>query len=178
MMTGLFVAVLVLWSVLSLLRFVDMYDLSSPYQRFRRFDWFKLVPIGAFFGPEPPPVDYAILVRDLHLDGTLGDWTEVPRVRPRRLWHGVWNPQKHLYKARNAAARGLILAAERHGLAPGAGLSPTFMLSEPYLTVLRLVSELPRISRVRGTQFAVLETDVVQKTLSRSVLSVMHEVSP
>lgn len=172
---GAFALLLVVWTACSVLRFCNMYDLASPLQRFRRFDWFKLVPIGAFFGPEPPLLEYWILTRDVLADGHVTPWVEVPKLRPRAGWHAVFNPQKHIYKARSSLARRLILAREQLGQeAPGC--PPTLVLSEQYLNVLRYVSALPRQTKPQGTQFAVVETNIVTRRPERSLLSRVHAV--
>lgn len=170
-----FALALAVWGVCSLLRFVHMYDLSSAFQRFRRYDWFKLVPVGAFFGPEPPVFEYWILIRDVWDDGQVSAWTEVPRVRPRASWHALFNPEKQVYKARSSAARRLILASEQLAL-DGRELPPALVLSEPYLNLLGYVSALPRLVKPRATQFAVLETDIVTQEPARRLLSRVHEV--
>src|SRR5947209_2211859 len=94
----LFTACLAVWTAFSLLRFVSMYDPTSPLQRWRRWDWFRLVPVGAFFSPRVPPTELWILVRDFLPDGRVTPWTESPRIRPRTWWHALWSPQKHLYR--------------------------------------------------------------------------------
>jgi len=172
--TWLFLAALALWVGCSVLRFCNMYDLSSRVQRFRRYDPFKLVPVGAFFGPEPPPTEFCLLVRDLLERGNFTDWTEVPSLRARRWWHAVWNPQKHLYKARSSAARRLLLVSQQwDGQGP---LPPQVVLSNEYFKVLRFASALSRLSAPPALQFAVIERDVLTKAPQRWLISKVHEL--
>lgn len=174
--TWLFLIALGLWLGCSVLRFFDMYDLSSRFQRFRRYDPFKLVPVGAFFGPEPPPMEYCLLLRDVLANGRCTDWTEVPSLRTRCWWHALWNPQKHLYKARSSSARRLLLVSQAWGGARRVELPPQVVLSNEYFKVLRYVSALPRLSAPPGLQFAVVELDVLSKMPQRWVVSGVHQL--
>jgi hypothetical protein len=169
-----FAAILVVWTGFSLLRFVHMYERDSAFQRWRRWDCFRLVPVGAFFGPAPPPTEPWILVRDFLPDGRVTRWAEVPRIRPRAWWHAVWNPQKQVYKVRTAAANAL-LATANHVSPDGEKLPMTFLLASPYLALLRYATDLPRVARPRAVQFAVIETHIVTGLVVRSVLSAVHE---
>jgi hypothetical protein len=174
-LTCLFTACLAVWTAFSLLRFVHMYDRTSLLQRWRRWDWLHLVPVGAFFSPRVPPTELWIVVRDFLPDGRVTRWRESPRIRPRAWWHTFWNPDKHIWKGKAEAARAL-LTATGNGPEEGTRLPMTFLLSEPYLALLRYVSGLPRLSKPRATQFAVLETDILTREVVRSVLSCVHEV--
>jgi hypothetical protein len=174
-MDYLFTACLVVWAAFSLLRFVQMYDPTSPLQRWRQWDWFHLVPVGAFFSPTVPQTEPSIVVRDFLPDGRVTPWTEVPRIRSRIWWHTLWNPQKQMYRAKLESARSLLSAAGQLS-ADGYHLPAAFLLSEPYLTLLRYATDLPRLSKPRATQFAVIETDLLTRRVIRTVLSSVHEV--
>jgi hypothetical protein len=171
----LFIAGLALWAVFSLARFVHMYDRGSPFQRWRRWDWFHLVPRGAFFSPAPPDSELWIVARDFLPSGRATPWTEVPTIVPRSWWHALWNPQKHAYKAKLEAARALLVAAETTPPASDR-LPPAFLLSPPYLALLRYVTALRRVAQPEATQFAVLEVDVLTNEVRRTVLSAVHDV--
>jgi hypothetical protein len=174
-MDYLFIALLALWGGFSILRFVKMYDRSSPLQHWRRWDLFHLVPVGAFFSPRVPTSEQWILVRDFLHDGRVTQWTEMPRLRSRVWWHALWNPQKHVYRAKLDSARSLLSAAAQVSQ-EGGHLSPSFLLSEPYLGLLQYTIELPRVSEPRAIQFAVIETDIISRSVIRTVVSSVHEV--
>ena len=175
-LSWLFASILTVWTVLSLLRFVRMNDLASRFQRWRRYDRFGMVPVGAFFAPEPPPVQYWLLVRDVLVSGEETGWTVVPRFAARRPWHALWNPDKHASKLRSALAKRLLGAVRRLGAAGEGPLPASVVLSSEYISVLRFVRDLPRLCAARATQFAVLETDVLTHQLSRCVLSQLHQL--
>ena len=170
-----FVAGLALWIVLSVLRFVGMYRLDAPVQAWRRWDVFHLVPVGAFFSPNPPPTDLSILVRDHLSDHTVTPWTEVPTIRPRRLFDVLWSPQKHVYKAKLDVARNLLAAARRLSAEQG-NVPVSLVISDPYVALLRHASTLPRLSRPLATQFAVVEYDILGGELVRAVISSVHRL--
>ena len=172
----LFMGLLCVWALFSLLRFVHMYDPSSVFQRWRRFDVLRLVPVGAFFAPEPPAVEYSLLVRDVLGDGELAPWTELPRVPARRCWHTLWNPDKHTAKLRTALSRRLMVAAARLGHIGSSPPPPQLLLCPEYVSVLRFVSDLPRLGAARATQFAVVETQLPNRSSQRCVLSGLHEL--
>jgi hypothetical protein len=169
-----FVGFLAIWTVLCLLRFVRMYDRTSAFQVWRRWDVFELVPRGAFFGPSAPPEEAAILVRDYFRDGRVSEWTETPHLRSRRWLDALWNPQKQTYGAKVAAA-GALLAASRHVRAhavPPAQL----LLSPPYIALLRHVVGLRRAVAPSAVQFAVVERDLLTEEITASFISAVHEV--
>jgi hypothetical protein len=170
-----FAACLAAWTGFSLVRFINMYDPTSPLQGWRRWDLFRLVPVGAFFSPRVPQTEPCIVVRDYLPDGRVTRWTEVPRIRPRTWWHALWNPQKHTYRAKLESARCLLSVAEQHRA--GEGRMPVaFPLTESYLALLRYATDLPRLSKPSATQFAVLETDLLTRRVIRTVVSCVHEV--
>jgi hypothetical protein len=174
-MNYLFIACLAVWVGFSFLRFVHMYDLTSPPQRWRQWDWFHLVPVGAFFSPRVPPTEQWIIVRDFLPDGRVTRWTEAPRIRPRIWWHMLWNPQKQIYRAKLESARSLLSSA---GQLSGESnrLPVEFLLSESYLALLQYATNLPRLSKPRATQFAVIETDLLTRRVIRTVVSSVHEM--
>lgn len=174
-MDYLFTACLAAWAGLSLLRFVHMYDRTSPWQRWRQWDWFHLVPVGAFFGPRVPQTEPCLVVRDFLPNGRVTPWTEVPRIRSRKWWHALWNPQKQMYRAKLECARSLLSTAG-HLVGSGDRLPVAFLLSEPYLVLLRYVTDLPRLGKPRATQFAVIETDLLTRSVIWTVISSVHEV--
>ena len=174
-MDYLFIACLAVWTGLSLLRFVHMYDRTSLLQRWRHWDCFHLVPFGAFFSPRVPPTEQWIVVRDVLPDGRVTRWTEVPRIRSRMWWHAVWNPQKQMYRAKLECGRSLLSVAGELS-AEGDRLPTALLLSESYLALLRYTIDLPRLSKPRATQFAVIETDLLTRTVLRAVVSYVHEL--
>jgi hypothetical protein len=178
-MTGtlqaLFVLGLAVWLLCSVTRFVAMYDAASPLQKWRRLDVFHLVPIGAFFGPNPPPTEFGILIRDFVNDGAVTPWTEVERTRARRWIDAVWAPKKQTYRAKLDVVRNLLATAAQLSPRPGE-LPPSLVVSEPYLALLRFASSLPRVSEPRATQFAVVEIDLLTGAIVRAVVSSVHRL--
>ena len=171
----LFVVGLGVWVACSVSRFVAMYDSASPLQKWRRWDVFHLVPLGAFFSPNPPSTEYWILIRDFSNDDAVSSWTGVPRIRPRAWVDMVWAPKKHIYRAKLDVVRNLLSTAAQLSGRPGE-LPPSLVVSEPYLALLRFASTLPRVGATRATQFAVVETDVLTGTIIRAVVSSVHRV--
>jgi hypothetical protein len=169
-----FVTALAIWTVCSVLRFVHMYGCDSLFQKWRRWDIFNLVPVGAFFSPNPPPTEMWILIRDFLSDGSTTSWTEVPRIPPRGWKDMLWAPKKHTYRAKSDGVRGLLAAVppSRDRIQ----LPVSLVISEPYVTLLRFVTALPRITRPLATQFAVIETDVLTRGILRSVVSSVHSL--
>ena len=174
-MTGLVVLALASWLLLSLLRLVYPYSPASPFQRWRRFDIFHLVPTGGFFSPGVPETSFSFAVRDLLEDGRTSAWMEAPAILPRRWWHLLWNPQKGLYRARIEMVRTLFATAAVMHRADGAP-EPAFLLSEPYLALLRYASGLRRIASPAAVQFAAIETEIASGRVVRSILSAVHHV--
>lgn len=170
-----FIACLAAWIVFSILRFIHMYDRTSPFQRWRRWDWFHLVPVGAFFSPGVPQTESCIVIRDFLPEGRVTKWTEVPRIRSRTWWHALWNPQKQIYKVKLDCAHSLLLAAGPF-LGKTDRLPVSFVLSDPYLALLRFATDLPRISKPFAVQFAVIETDLLTGRAIRTVISSVHEI--
>jgi hypothetical protein len=173
---GLVIAGLFVWTALSILRFVRMYDPASPLQRWRRWDLFRLVPVGAFFSPSVPRTEHRLLVRDFLADGRVTPWTETPRIRPRRWWHAVWNPQKPIYRAKTECARSLIAAARHAGASGTEGIPPELALSDAYVALLRYAAAVQRPAPPLATQFAVLELDVTTRQVVSRVVSAVHQV--
>jgi hypothetical protein len=172
---ALFVVGIGIWVVCSVLRFVAMYDSAAPLQKWRRWDVFHLVPVGAFFSPNPPPTEFCILVRDFLHDEAVTAWTEVPRIRGRRWVDFAWAPKKHIYRAKLDVVRNLLSTAAHLSGGPGE-LPPSLVVSDPYIALLRFASSLPRVSTPRATQFAVVETDLLAGTIIRAVVSSVHRV--
>lgn len=173
-MDYLFVVFLTVWTSFSILRIAHMYDRQSWLACWRQWDWFHLIPVGAFFSPRVPQTEYCLLFRDLLADGQVTAWTESPRLRSRCWWHSVWNPQKHLYRAKTDVARSFFSVAADLTTDCNS-LPPSFVLSEPYLAILLYVTKLPRISRPQGIQFAVMEKDILTEKVIRMLVSSVHE---
>jgi hypothetical protein len=171
--TYAYIAALALWATASLLRLVGLYDRDGPLQRWRQFDIFNLVPVGAFFSPNPPPSEFTLLVRDLLPSGRLTAWTEAPTITPRRWRDAFWSHKKHLYRARLDVVRCLLQAASAHE-SRICEASPATMMSEAYLALLRYATSLPRLAPAAGIQFAALERELPSGRLLRAVLSAMH----
>jgi hypothetical protein len=174
--TYLFAAVLIVWTCCSVLRFVHMYDQSSRFQAWRRWDLFRLVPRGAFFSPSPPGREQFLLVRDVLADGRVSEWTEVAYAAERHPLHAVWNPGRHQYRARLEASRELLLTAG--AIASEDGRPPvTFLLSDRYIQLLRFTSTLPRNVSIVATQFSIIEVDILSRHVTRHFASALHSAT-
>lgn len=175
-MSALFVFAILVWTVLCLTRFVDVYDTSSPFQRWRRWDAFHLVPFGAFFGPSVPVHEPWILMRTSDSGGTWSPWSAVPDIGERRIWHVIFNPNKQAYAAAFTAAHALLVSARHARRAEGA-LSNSFLMSDPYLRILRQVTHQARmVPKTAVVQFAVVEIDLRTGAEMQSVVSALHKV--
>ena len=175
-MDHLFLAALAVWSVLSIARAIGMYDPAARFQRWRKWDVFRLVPVGAFFSPTVPETEHHILVRDVLADGRATPWVESPWIRPRCWWHAAWNPQKHTYRAKTECARSLLSAAVHAGPAVAGQVAPALALSDAYLSILQYAAALERPTLHLFTQFAVIERDVLTGNMVRSVVSAVHDI--
>jgi len=117
---------------------------------FRERDVGLLVPEYRFFAPNPIQGDFHLLFRDIYTDGTAGAWTEVCRLRRRRLLDAIWHPEKRerkaLFDAINQLAEVRIV-----------GVSPTqTLLLTPYLLILNYVTAIPRSLPAEFTQFEIM----------------------
>lgn len=158
------VALLAGWFVLSILGQIEVAEPDSRFQRLRRRDWFGLIPVWTFFAPRPAWTDYHLLYRDRLADGDMTPWTEVVAVEPRRLRHAVWNPGKHSRKAVIDMVRTLtkeLEQAKRRADARGEEwkVPARIFTSLPYVAILHLVGNLPRLSGAECTQFLIMKRD-------------------
>lgn len=168
-------AALAAWFLLSLLRFARMYEPGSRFQTWRRWDLFHLIPVGAFFGPNPPPTEIKLFIREFSPEKHPTRWRQV-FASPKRSWvHCLWSPHKHLYRAKLDAARNLMAAAAQ--LAPAARVLPSsLMVTDPYLGILRAISALPRVTDPTFLQFAAVETSLPDGRILRCVISSLHRL--
>lgn len=127
------------------------------------FDPFSIVPRFTFFAPRPGTRDLHLLFRDVFEDG-YGPWTELPVLGEWRLSHALWHPRKRQKKALFDCVHGLSrLAGERAksavvGKKSALSLLRHFRLTIPYLTLLNVVTSLPRARPAVATQFLILES--------------------
>jgi hypothetical protein len=171
----LFLGALGAWLACTVCRVIGMHGRNRWLQGWRRWDFFNLIPSGAFFSPHPPPTELCIVIRDFFDDGTISSWTEVPSL-PRRSWTNLfWAPRKHLYRAKFDVARNLLDQVARASPEPNK-LPASWVISDAYLAILRFAATLPRISSPCATQFAVLEYEIVGGKVVRAALSSVHQL--
>jgi hypothetical protein len=179
--------VLALWLVVSVLGQIDVEHPDSRFQRLRTFDPFGLIPVWTFFAPRPAWTDYHLLYRDILPDGHATAWTELFTVRPRRVGHIFWHPDKHCRKAlidliRTFTKELELVAGSRAGgndpeLPPTAELPASLFMSLSYLTILQAVSSAPRFGSAVSTQFMILKHDRAASPTPKAMLvSAVHEL--
>lgn len=161
---ALLIAFLAGWLAVSVLGQIRVADPDSRFQRLRHRDFCGLIPVWTFFAPRPAWTDYHLLYRDALEDGGTAPWSEVAVVKPRRLWHAVWNPDKHARKAVIDMVRTLtkeLEAAKRRIEAQGKEwkVPGQIYTSLPYVALLNLVSNLPRLGGSTATQFLIMKRD-------------------
>lgn len=147
MVTGLIVAGLAWWFLLSVL---NQWNHGKLIRRIKQRDSFSLIPIWTFFAPRPGVTDFNVLYRDASLDGRFGPWREVAPLAPR-WFRGVWNPQKRLRKGITDICNTLLKIAVKK---PGKRM----YVQLPYLTLLHYVCEAPRTQLTYMRQFAIVRT--------------------
>jgi hypothetical protein len=148
-------ALLTAWFLLTVLR-----NIPPLRTAVARRDAGRLLPDWALFA-RPRTKDMIFLRRDLLQDGTLTSWREVEMAGPRRWYNFIWNPELGPRRAALALASTLLATANTDrgpaGRPQGQGTRAalTAMMSVPYLTVLRYLSERSH-SAVEATQFMIM----------------------
>ncbi len=142
-------AALVLWLSVSILNQFQPAWLRVIAGR----DVFALLPYWTFFAPNPGQSDYHLVYRDRFTDGTLGDWQEIEITERRTLWSFVWNPEKR----RRKILSDVVTMLGNHAR-DGQAVGNEIMLTLPYLLLLNVISQLPRLPEVSHRQFVVVET--------------------
>jgi hypothetical protein len=155
MLSWLVGALLAAWFLATLLR-----NVPRLRARLARHDAGRLLPDWALFA-RPRIEDLVLLRRDLLSDGTLTSWREVEVARPRRWYNFIWNPELSPRRAFLALASVIAANASRGRRSPRGGqgqgtlTAPGAMMTVPYLTVLRYLSERSH-SAVEATQFMIM----------------------
>jgi hypothetical protein len=144
----LLTAVLAIWLVLSI-----VYQCSSRIQFvLNRFDPFGLLPNWSLFAQDASTEDYRLVYRDLDNNDISSGWHEAPICR-RRIFHFVWNPDKHKAKAFTDLVQTLFRTCET--LSGGLEKLP---LTWPYLAILSYITVMPRRPNSARRQFAIVAT--------------------
>lgn len=144
----LLTAVLAIWLILSM-----VYQCSSRIQFvLNRVDPFGLLAGWSFFAQEASTEDYRLVYRDIENNDISSGWHEAPISR-RRIFHFVWNPDKHKAKAFTDLLQTLFrisatLSGEREKL-------PS---TWPYLAILSYITAMPRCPNSTRRQFAIVAT--------------------
>ena len=119
--------------------------------RLRRHDVFSLLPRWTFFAPNPGVLDYHLLVRDRHHDGSLSAFREIDLRGERSLLGALWNPEKRNQK----------MLSDVVGTLPGLrqelsekGMKTTL----PYIAILSHVCNVERSPLAEARQFAIVAT--------------------
>lgn len=148
-------ALLTAWFLITVLR--NLPRLRVPLAR---RDAGRLLPDWALFA-RPRTKDMILLRRDLLRDGTFTSWREVEVAGPRRWYNFIWNPELGPRRAFLGLASIIAAEASRGRLAArgaqgqGSPTALTAMMTVPYLTVLRYVSERSHAA-VEATQFMIM----------------------
>jgi hypothetical protein len=117
----------------------------------RRLDVFSLIPRWTFFAPNPGVLDYHLLVRDRHVDGSLSAFREVRLGARRSLLGALWNPDKRNQKMLSDAVHSLPILRQELS---EKGMKTTL----PYIAILNRVcaGQPPPLTVAR--QFAIVAT--------------------
>ena len=145
-LSDFFVAVAVsLWFGLTVLN-----QLAWPgglVERVRILDAAATIPIWTFFAPRPGITDYLIVYRNRTVDDTDTNWKPLQLTRPS-LWRFIWNPDKRLDKLVTDCASTLLA---------GYNLSERdYLISIPYLVLLRMVENAQHDFRAEAAQFGIV----------------------
>jgi hypothetical protein len=191
------IAALAAWFALSVLGQVAAVRWRAPFLRplealrgLRKYDLFGLIPLWTFFAPRPAWTDFHLLYRDRLADGTLTPWTEVMAIEARRWWHFAWNPRKHERKAVIDVVRMLsrrLFSTDRASWSaaivpltddkPWVEIPPGVHTSLPYLAILHMVSNLPRLGASDATQFLIMIADAARSgEPTVMMVSALHEL--
>jgi hypothetical protein len=128
--------------------------IQPPRSKFKH--WVKnrdpcyYIPTWTFFAPNPGVTDVRLLWREQLVDGVVGPWHELERPS-QGILRGLWNPAKRTRKVVYDCRRRLQAARERDQ-------DELFMLSLPYLLILRHVVDLPASPLSASRQFVLVET--------------------
>lgn len=139
-----------------------------------RFDPFRFVPVWTFFAPNPGVVDYHLVVRDEHYDGSVGSWFPLMIAKDRDALNILWNPQKRAKKILIDAVQSLIAVCKHPSYSEGHEV-----VSLPYILLLHLAETAPESNKGRKRrQFAIVESSGHrEKTMQLSYLSQFHNRS-
>src|SRR5271169_5058562 len=126
------IGVVVLWLLATI-----AYQYAPLRTELSRLDVLKILPNWSFFAPQPITRDTHIVVRDILVDGTLGDWQPTSIFPARALLHVIWHPAKRPEKILRDASRSLKLTRAR---ATSVGV---VQCSLPYLLILHYCTMQP-----------------------------------
>jgi hypothetical protein len=134
-----------------------IHQLPPPWwKHVTSWDRLRMLPQWHFFAPRPGRKDHHLLIRDI-VDGTPGEWREVPVGRPHAAWRWIWNPprfrQKALIDLVNSLNNARRLFSEH-----GAG-ERSEALSLPYLALLAWVCGEPGAGPSCQRQFAIVASN-------------------
>ena len=127
----------------------------------KRINTLAIIPGWTFFAPNPGKTDYRFVYRDIVPDGRTA-WAEVDWCGKRRLLDAVWHPRRHRTKVLVDCVSGLVRTVDelRKRGVPADERMPGWMISVPYLALLNIVVQMPRLSEAaRSRQFAIVEQD-------------------
>jgi hypothetical protein len=139
------IAILVLWLGASVVKQVAQPRVAALLSR---FDPAGLVPAWTFFAPHPGVTDYAVVYRDLTVDGEASPWRGLIETRCLRRWRWLWNPDKRVEKLVTDLVPFLARSYDPDRLG--------HLLEPSYLTLLAAVEAADHDCRAAATQFAVL----------------------
>ncbi len=138
-------------------------------------DLFSLIPRWNFFAPNPSMQDFHLLYRDRYPDGSVGRWSEPPRMKPNPIVSAFWNPGRRYNKALFDVTQHLLRASETLASSP-----LRLQLTLPYVVLLNYVSGFPRWDGAIETQF-LLMTSYGRQSPDKPTpvfVSALHQIEP
>lgn len=124
----------------------------SFMKKVAEYDRWLLLPQWTFFAPNPGCTDYRLLYRDLDEQKQPFEWREIPLVRRRSYWDGVWNPDKRRSKCLFDLTQTVVIIRQEYD-------NPAVtMTSIPYLALAHYVDREPLQPGAKFRQFIVVQT--------------------
>ena len=130
------------WFALSILN-------QFPARPVRIADPFSLLPLWAFFAPNPGRYDYHLVYRDYDGGGEpLTPWREVAASARRSAFGALWNPGKRASKALMDYTQSIARIN-----------SPSVSVTVPYLSLLTVVMAQDGVRDAAARRFVVVATE-------------------
>jgi hypothetical protein len=135
------------------------------------FPWmsmFALIPAWTFFAPTPGVHDLHMLYRDRLADGMESALSYVPTIPRRRLFHGLWNPDKYDNKIISDCFDSLL---DQLRIINENDRDPRLiLLSTPYLMLLNIAMNMPSSSDAVARRFIIAQDAQFAPKVEREIL--------